>query len=300
MGNLGIRDDRLWAPCVFVWLYTLLFLYFLHIEYRNFAILRQQYFRNPGEIFPIQTTYSCMIENLPPNVQTNDELNRIFSHIFPGEIHSVYITRDLTHIEKLLAERQKYIGLYENAVAIYEGSNHTNVPSIRVNSDAEPMCLPFIQFSEQDNQPIILTGTIIPVIPYYRKKIKTLTGKIEDALWESRNAHNVTDHNSHDNTSASSSTKARNPIEEYMGFNPLVLLTDDSANKPSSTGFVTFNSVRAQTAASQTAVLYDTYPDMYATPACVPTDIVWKNVTWSQHHTYYAKNVLNVVLSLGT
>lgn len=169
MANLGAGDDRLWAPVCYVWLYTLYFCYLLHIEYKEFSDLRQQYFSKPGDDFPVQSSYSCLVENLPPSLATYTEVKGFFDEIYPGDVHSVCTTQNLKHIEVLMAERERAIRQYERAVAVYEGSNHAEIPMVNL---------------DDDNQPVYCCGgEKVSAIVHLKSEIIRLTARIQSEQW---------------------------------------------------------------------------------------------------------------------
>jgi hypothetical protein len=106
----------------------------MYKEYEEFAYLRQKFLIDPGPRYPIQTTYSCKIENLPTNVQTESLFRDFFNKIFPNEVHSVSIPQNMKQVEKLLAEREKVIAKYESSMAIDEALEHQKPPMVKINS----------------------------------------------------------------------------------------------------------------------------------------------------------------------
>ena len=62
MANLKTNSSRLWASWVFTYVYTIIFLYFIHLEYKNFAAKRKQYFKFGDEAyFQPQTSHTVQV-----------------------------------------------------------------------------------------------------------------------------------------------------------------------------------------------------------------------------------------------
>jgi hypothetical protein len=62
MANLMESSSRLWASWVFTYLYTFIFLYCIHMEYKNFAAKRQQFLKLGDEAYiQPQTTHTVLV-----------------------------------------------------------------------------------------------------------------------------------------------------------------------------------------------------------------------------------------------
>lgn len=61
MANIENGDIRLWAPFVFIYLFTLLFLYFLYKEYENFIWAKSKSFRGKDLNDPLQKYFTVLV-----------------------------------------------------------------------------------------------------------------------------------------------------------------------------------------------------------------------------------------------
>lgn len=62
MANLEVGSPRLWASWVFTYVFTFIFLYFIHREYENFAAKRRDFFKFGDEMFiATQTTHTVQV-----------------------------------------------------------------------------------------------------------------------------------------------------------------------------------------------------------------------------------------------
>ena len=65
MGNLNIRSNRLYAPLVFEWLFTLFYLGLIYREYHYYSLLHHRFVHEGDPNIPAQSTYSCLLYTSP-------------------------------------------------------------------------------------------------------------------------------------------------------------------------------------------------------------------------------------------
>jgi hypothetical protein len=61
MANIEPGGERLWASFICAYLFTLLFLYLIHVEYGNFVSARQRYFDGQDDVTPAQMHYTVQV-----------------------------------------------------------------------------------------------------------------------------------------------------------------------------------------------------------------------------------------------
>jgi hypothetical protein len=132
MANIPSRDGRLWAPFMFIYLFTFVFLYLIHKEYENFVVMRKRYFRNDVDVIPLQTRYTVQVENIPPDLRSGEKLFQVFDMLFPNEVIHAHIAVMTPELDQLIAERDSVRDQLERAVARYEGSGRRDRPVVGV------------------------------------------------------------------------------------------------------------------------------------------------------------------------
>lgn len=266
MGNIPNGSTKLWAPWVLTYVFTGLTLYLLHSEYVYFAKLRQRYFSNPGDDVNVQVGYSCIVENIPPALQSQDSLTIFFNELFPNQIYSVCFTYTTAECEKLIAERDKWICLYEGAVAEFEAED-------------DPTKIPLVGLKNDTRKPVLCYGgDKVESIPYYKGEIERLSEKL--AFLQSVAVE-----------------IKRGPLES--GSSSEFLDAIMSSIQLSTTAFVTFTSIRAQLAAASMPVMSDVYPHLIVHTARSPSDIIWANITTSQDTIERGGMIVMILLYVG-
>ena len=87
------------------WVYVLFLLYTLHHEYKEFVRIRQRFFAELGSEAPIQSYYTCFIENIPLPLRNDDALKSFMEELFPGEVYSAVVAQNLKKCEKTIKDR---------------------------------------------------------------------------------------------------------------------------------------------------------------------------------------------------
>jgi uncharacterized small protein (DUF1192 family) len=132
MANIPAGDQRLWAPCLFTYLYTFIFLYYAYFEYANFTIKRGKYLKSGDPFVPRQTLYSILVENIPSKYRTSQGLYNLFDRLFPGEVLYAYVAISLAPLETLVMYREQLLAELEKHIAVYEASGRTKRPKINI------------------------------------------------------------------------------------------------------------------------------------------------------------------------
>jgi hypothetical protein len=161
MGNIPPGGNRLWASCLFCWLYNLYFLSLMHSEYHHFVQLRQSYFyaagrkeivhqqsesqkekhgdesSSPSLVFApaSQQHYSVMIENIPFYYRTPHRLEQLMNEWFPNQIYSAVIACNLQELQELAEKREKDIEQLEIAIAYHHATKHKKRKIVYLSPD---------------------------------------------------------------------------------------------------------------------------------------------------------------------
>lgn len=265
MSNIPVSNSRLWAPFIMVWLFNMVFLYFIHNEYKVFADARQDYFVNPaGPDEPVQKIYSCIVENIPDKLRSQDTLFQFFDRAFPGDVHSVEFVCVTAACEELIKKREILIVKFEKAVAAYEASDRIKVPMVGLKEDGEPVTL--------------FGGNQVEAIPYYRDYIRKLSAEITEIQQDFRAQ---TDGQIEASAPAPAldaqvSTSRLSSVKASFG-KMKSMLSGEKTITLSRTAFVTFKTIRTQSAAAQ-MLTSNEYPTLKVMRAPDPVDLIWENV----------------------
>lgn len=297
MANIPQDSDKLWAPLVFAYFFTFLFLYFLFKEYENFTRARAIFFQGGDKEMPAQMTYSVQVENIPPQFRTSPKLKALFESLFPQEVMFSYVSVSLTQLEKAVEERKKLLAKLEQSIAEFEASGLKTRPTLS-----------------------LLKGIIVPAggdesvdaIDYLYDQISIVSEEIrslqEDALFAeegrrdtdlSMNPLSPKDHDSQSVvssiTNGSAVSAAAGQSDSYqlgsvsikrLDKHVMSFISDNITSRMiSATGFVTFRSRRAQAVAAQIPALSKDFPQLKAIPAPAHKDIIWQNMSASTEHT---------------
>jgi hypothetical protein len=95
------HSAQLWVPAIFAYIFTAYYCYLLHAEYKNFMDKRITYLLEGDPSTPQQTYYTVMLEHLPSQLKSVESLTTFFDSVFPGQVHSVELSLDLTELDAL-------------------------------------------------------------------------------------------------------------------------------------------------------------------------------------------------------
>jgi hypothetical protein len=119
MANLPKSGNRLWASCLFNYVFTFLFIYSLYNEYDNFAKKRQVFLQAGAGL----RGYSVLMENIPKQHSSPETLTQLIEQNFPGEVVATSVAVACPYLSKLLAERLKICTQLENATGTLSVKN---------------------------------------------------------------------------------------------------------------------------------------------------------------------------------
>ncbi|RYH24230.1 hypothetical protein EON65_16945 [archaeon] len=291
MANVLNNGRRLWAPFVFVYLFTFSFLYLIDAEYQNFAMIRARYLQGGEDNgMPAQMNYSVIVENIPEENRTSPQLKLFFESLFPNEVLYSYVAISMKKLEHLVQERNVLLGKLEDSIAVLESTKVR--PRVFVKK-----------------------GVIVPAygkqgldaIDFISDQISIASAEIADLQAEARNAelgnvdasvklekattwNKITDstHGIAQDVFKAVPVKQVSKITKMTGdLNEKLItsITDFHTHLTAATGFVTFGSKRAQAVAVGLPILSATYPDVQVNSAPAPSDIIWNNLSASTVHT---------------
>ena len=279
MANVRAQSERLWGSFICMYLFSFFFMYLLYKEYENFMGLRQKFFSEGDPDVPPQQLFSVIVENIPEEYRRSNALKDLFESLFPGQVSSAQIALKYTPLMELASERKTVIAKLEKSVALFEASDKSERPIVKLDAEMKVRTLP-------------CGGEESDAIDYYQGELKRLNADIvafkksaiaiahSDVDWKS----SVNDLENGD--VPSSPAKDEVAIHKKLLSNVKNVISSDNktgfnSNDVAATGFVTFSSRRTQAAACQLTLLTSDYPDMKIFPAHSPDDLVWPNISKS-------------------
>ncbi|CAM9820296.1 unnamed protein product [Pylaiella littoralis] len=115
IANLQEGGETLWAAVVFAYLFTIYFLYSLRKEFLAFMDLRNDWLAGGDVARSTQTAYTVRVERIPRAFRSPAILQKFFSTLFPGQVHSATVCLGLTDLTALTVRRAKCLQSLESA-----------------------------------------------------------------------------------------------------------------------------------------------------------------------------------------
>ena len=119
MANVPKSSGRLWAPVLFMWMFTAYTVFVVGREYRHNMELRMEFLGRGENDIPKQHHYSLMVEKIPPKLRCNRALYDYFNALFPGKVHSVNVCPKVPDLESKVKRRNENCKRLEKAQAFY-------------------------------------------------------------------------------------------------------------------------------------------------------------------------------------
>lgn len=246
LARVSNGSPRLWATVGAWWIFCAFILMELWKEWKLYAKHRYEFLSQGDVDTPPEFRYAVRVENIPRSMQSNSALREYFEHLFPNQVRQVSLSLYASKLDGLIAERQKCIIGLEKAIAFTQAKPQKPAPMVKTG--AKMGCC---------------GGTKVDAIMHYNSEIKRLNSEIDSersglfALADKQGAENE--------KQEEDDTADTEPQQETDG-------------KPSSTGYVTFTTLRAKQAALQCEISgqkdrMDTFH------VAAPDSVVWENVT---------------------
>ena len=308
MANIKQNGTRLWASLVFVYLFTLIFLYLIYKEYEHFVSARKKYFDGQDEIIPVQVHYTVQVENIPAEYRNSQKLYELFESIFPNEVLFAHVAVSTPRLDATIRKLHTARAQLEAAIASYEASHRLNRPTLYLRRIKRSL----LNADKEVDAIIYLTGRVERLAArvaklqvesskepseYYDEDNSLLGDGMADQIGHRDSAGSfssmVTDDDAllldssgfHLRGGESGGSSATSGIKRHIVSFFHDVRDRIVANFVSATGFVTFRTRRAQVSAVRMPILLDKYPRMVAVPAPAPNDVIWSNMSAPQHHT---------------
>lgn len=120
-GNGGVGTNLMWLPCVFVYIFTGIGIALLHREYVRIVPLQREYL-----LYKHQSTYSIVVERIPPEIHSRRALKRYFESLFPGSVRRIDIVpmgETASKLKDLVSDRKDVLMKLERAMLLEYWNN---------------------------------------------------------------------------------------------------------------------------------------------------------------------------------
>ena len=107
----SLNGDLLIIPCLMVYLFTAVGVYLIHREHSRLVYLKREYFSTEDA-----SSFSVLVQRIPPELATVDALYRYFESLYPGSVNSVNIVvDDLASLRDAVERRESIVTALEDA-----------------------------------------------------------------------------------------------------------------------------------------------------------------------------------------
>uniref|UniRef100_A0A7M5V1M3 CSC1-like protein ERD4 n=1 Tax=Clytia hemisphaerica TaxID=252671 RepID=A0A7M5V1M3_9CNID len=117
MSNVEEKSAYLWAHWVAVYLYSILILVFCLQEWKVYISFRQRHLKNATS-----SDFAVLVKELPKNMTDDDTLYEFVNELFPNEVASVYVIRDLGKYKTLVEKHDLTVLQWEDS-KFFDDSN---------------------------------------------------------------------------------------------------------------------------------------------------------------------------------
>jgi hypothetical protein len=283
IANITSGGDRLWAPMLCTYIFTLVLLYLLYREYEMFVALRHRHLREGDADMPTQHLFSTVAENIPAEYQSSLKLRQLLETFYPGQVLSACIGVDTKSAAAIVDKRTLALKQLEKAVAIYEASGREKHPMVSVKKGEVVMC-------GGDEQ--------VEAIAYYIKQVHALNLQLAavKAQLSALEGEGEADVQGAEEGTWKDVVPGPQPTTDTT---PLAASSDEESLPLTATGFVTFRSRYTQAVAVRAPVLSARFPDLAFLPAPAPGNIIWANVDATLSYIRGASLLTRVLLYTG-
>jgi hypothetical protein len=132
MANIDQNGTRLWASLIFAYVFTLIFLYLIHVEYEHFVGARKKFFDGQDDVIPVQVHYTVQVENIPAEYRNSQKLYEVFEQIFPNEVLFAHVAVSTPRLDATIAKLHTARAQLEDAIAAYEASHRQVRPILQL------------------------------------------------------------------------------------------------------------------------------------------------------------------------
>lgn len=119
LANVSKGSDLLWAPTVFMWLFTFYTIRTMDRELRHYVDLRMEFLGRGDRDIAKQYHYSLMVEKIPVPLRGDKALFDYFNALFPGKVHSANAVRKVPELQSRISRRKETMKRLEKALAFY-------------------------------------------------------------------------------------------------------------------------------------------------------------------------------------
>jgi len=112
MSNVKLDSPKLWAHLIAVWVYSLTLMFIVHEEWRVYVLYRQIYLtRSCGK------QHVLLVQDIPKEKQDDEKFEEYVNTLFPDQVHSVYVVKDLRNWTALIDKHNQLVKIRERIKA---------------------------------------------------------------------------------------------------------------------------------------------------------------------------------------
>lgn len=122
LANVTQGSSIIWVSVVYMYFFTLFVLYVMKQEYKHFVDLRLDFLGKGDDLTEPQHKYSVLVENIPKELRSDQNLYNYFDKLFPGKVHSASVVLKVPVLEALSNEKLDVTRALEKSIACYEAT----------------------------------------------------------------------------------------------------------------------------------------------------------------------------------
>jgi hypothetical protein len=156
------NSPRLYASVVCWFVFVAFVLRDFWMEWVNYRDVRREFYLNGDVDTPNDFRYTIMVENVPRELRSAQELISYFDSIFPGKVRQASLCLRTGHLNDLVKQRQAFLEMHEQADAYRHANPDKPTPTKRI--DATCICL---------------GGKVVDTLAYSKDEVKLLNDVID-------------------------------------------------------------------------------------------------------------------------
>eukprot|EP01134_Creolimax_fragrantissima_P006650 CFRG6650T1 len=126
ISNISSNNNVLWVHYCFMWLFSFILFYFLHVNYQKQQKMHYHWLQS-GQ----PHGYTLVVKNIPKVDRTDENLKKVFSYVFPDTVHSVSLYTYVRPHRKLIERREQIRSDLERAY--WELGHYHTRPKMRLD-----------------------------------------------------------------------------------------------------------------------------------------------------------------------
>ncbi|KAJ2643679.1 phosphate metabolism protein 7 [Coemansia sp. RSA 1694] len=173
MGNVPPQSTKLWVHIVFFNVFVIWVMRAIFGELNVYTRLRIWWLTNPNHSSKVGAS-TVLVSTLPAALTSSDSKLSSMFDMFPGGVRQVIVNRNCTKLEKVVEERNAFVGKLEKALTTYAVKcEQAHAKSVKKSTAYVAPKHPMTRASK-----IPFKGSKLDVFEYYSTQIASLNQKI--------------------------------------------------------------------------------------------------------------------------